>query len=258
MGLPLAKRHEGSSFKHRLFYDLWKRSLRLPFHTFLPMTVRHPERVPETGPLLIVANHQSFLDPPIVGTPLERHLDFIARSGLFADERFGRLIHTLNAIPIKEEGGDAAAMKEALRRLGAGRAVLLFPEGSRTFDGAIGPFKRGVAVLVKRARCPVLPVAVEGAFDAWPRTRRLPRLGARVAVMYGHPIPHDELIESGADAALARLRADIDRMRLELREILRAKTGGRYPAPGPGDHPISESAAPSVAADPAPAPTSAV
>src|SRR5690606_14453303 len=161
----------------------------------------------ETGPLLIVANHQSFLDPPIVGTPLERHLDFIARSGLFADERFGRLIHTLNAIPIKEEGGDAAAMKEALRRLGAGRAVLLLPE------------------------------AGEAAVGAGPRTRRLPRPGARVAVMYGHPIPHDELIESGADAALARLRADIDRMRLELRAILRAKTGGRYPAPGPGGHP---------------------
>ncbi len=193
--------------------------------------------VPLEGPLLIVANHQSYLDPPVIGTAIRtRQLDYIARSGLFDHQIVGRVIGRFNAIPIKEEGGDAAAIKEVLRRLEAGRAVLIFPEGTRTPDGAMRPFKRGVAVLVKRSRCPVLPVAIEGAFDAWPRDRKNPRLlGQRLAVMIGQPIAHEELMASGADAALNRLEREIEAMRMRLRQQLRSETSGRFPARGPGD-----------------------
>jgi 1-acyl-sn-glycerol-3-phosphate acyltransferase len=195
------------------------------------------ERVPISGPLLIVANHQSYLDPPLIGAAIRRrHLDFIARAGLFESPLLARIISTFNSIPIREEGGDAAAIKEVLRRLEAGRAVLIFPEGTRSPDGAMRPFKRGVAVLVKRARCPVLPVAVEGAFDAWPRDRGRPKFwGRRLAVCIGEPIPYSELMAQGGDAALARLEQEIDRMRLGLRERMRRETGGHFPAPGPGD-----------------------
>ena len=121
-----------------------------------------------------------------------------------------------------------------LRRLEGGRAVLIFPEGSRTTDGRVAPFKRGVAVLVKRSRCPVVPVALEGAYEAWPRSRRLPRwLGHRVAVMYGRPIPHDELMHGGADAALLRLHDEVEAMRLALRERLDRTS----PRPKPGNEP---------------------
>lgn len=201
--------------------------------------VFHPERVPVEGAVLVVANHQSYMDPPLIGMPVRRrHLDYVARIGLFESRWFGVFIGALNATPIRDQGSDVAAMKLILGRLAEGRAVVIFPEGSRTHDGAIHEFKRGAAVLLKRSRCPVIPVAVEGCFDAWPRSRRFPRLlGCRVAVLYGHPIDHDDLMAGGAEAAMARLHDQVERQRLRLRRLLRIRSAGRFPRRGPGDAP---------------------
>lgn len=209
-----------------------------PFH-------KGVEKVPARGAFLIVSNHQSFFDPPLVGGLITtRHTDFIARAGLFKFKPFGWLIAALNSIPVAGDGNDTAAMKEALRRLALGRCVILFPEGSRTPDGAMRPFKRGIALLVKRAKCPVMPAAIEGVYDAWPRRNARPYFfGKRIAVMYGDPIPHDDLMKDGPDAALRRLEVEIDRMRLILRAQLRERTGGTLPAPGPGDEPYDPDAA---------------
>lgn len=202
------------------------------------------ENIVHRGPVLIVANHQSYLDPPLIGTAFRpRHVHFVARLSLFDFRLFGRVIGFLNSIPIREESGDAAAIREILKRLEDGRPVLIFPEGNRSADGAMRPFKRGAALVVKRSKCPVLPAAVEGCFDTWSRFRPFPRLwGCPIYVMFGRPIPHDELMKDGADAALRRLEREIDAMRLELRERIRRQTRGAYPAPGPGDGPFVFSA----------------
>ncbi len=194
------------------------------------------ERVPRQGPVLLVANHQSFLDPPLVGMGIpSRHLNFIARGGLFSAKGFGWLITALNAVPIKENGSDTAAIRTALEQLAAGRAVLIFPEGSRSPDGAVHEFKRGAWLLMSRAKCPVVPVAIEGAFDAWPRGGR-PRLwGARVAVEFGEAMSHAELSRLGADEGLALLRGRVEAMRQDLRHELRCASGGAFPAAGVGD-----------------------
>ncbi len=116
--------------------------------------------------------------------------------------------------------------------------MILFPEGSRSPTGLQQPFKRGVALLLKRARCPVVPVAVEGCREALPRGAVVPRFWrARIAAMVGHPIPPDELLKNGPDAALRRLASEIESLRLELRSRLRASTNGRFPPPGPPDLP---------------------
>jgi 1-acyl-sn-glycerol-3-phosphate acyltransferase len=217
---------------------------RLLYTIFYRVRVRGLERVPRSGPLLLVCNHQSNLDPPAVGSTLRtRHIEFLAKVELFKGF-LGWLIRNLNSVPIKEEGGDAGAIKEILRRLGDGRAVLVFPEGTRSEDGAMHDFKRGVALLVKRARCPVQPLAVEGCFDAWPRGTAFPRLtGVRVGVSFGEPIAYDELMKDGAEAALTRLAREVDRLRLDLRAELRAATRGKYPLAGPGDAPIASAPA---------------
>ncbi|MCW5776158.1 MAG: 1-acyl-sn-glycerol-3-phosphate acyltransferase [Phycisphaeraceae bacterium] len=237
----LRARRPGTTLGNLFVYETMRRLLSLIIRVLYRPVVQEVGRVPLTGPVLLAANHQSFLDPPVIGFAVrERHLDYVARAGLFASPVFGGLIRALNAIPISEEGADAAAIREILRRLEAGRAVLIFPEGSRTADGAMHEFKRGVAVLVRRSSCPVMPVAIEGVYDTWPRSARWPRLfGCRVAVHYGEPIPHDELLQDGPDAALDRLRREIDSMRLNLRSELRRQTGGRFPLPGPGDESVS-------------------
>lgn len=198
----------------------------------------HSDRLPLTGPCLVVANHQSHLDPPLVAMcATRRQMHFVARIGLFKFKPFGWLIAELNSVPIREDsGGDVGAIREVLTRLGQGRMVLLFPEGSRSPDGAMHEFKGGVALLLKRAQCPVVPVAVEGCYDAFPRHSRFPRLlGQRIAVMVGEPIPPEELLTEGPREALERLRREIDSMRQVLRSRLRASTKGRLPAPGPAD-----------------------
>ncbi len=211
---------------------------------FLLVVLLRPRRygaegVPARGALLIVANHQSHLDPPLIGGFLTRRaLSFLAREGLFRPRWFGRMLQSFDAIPIREGGGDARAIRAVLERLREGGAVVVFPEGSRSRDGSMRAFRRGVALIVKRSACPVVPVAVEGCYDTWPRTRTWPRvLGCRVAVMYGPPIGHEELMAQGAEAGLARLERDIDAMRLVLRGRLREATRGRFPPPGPGDAP---------------------
>lgn len=195
------------------------------------------EHVPRTGPLLIVSSHQSHLDPPLVGVAVRhRHIVPLARVGLFKNRLFGALIRLYNAISLKQEESDTAAMRRAVAELNTGRAVLIFAEGARTPDGSIQPFKSGVWLLLKRAKCPVLPVAVEGAYDVWPRRRTYPRLfGGRVAVMVGEPIAYEELAAMDAREALAHVERRIEAMRLELRAHLRHVTRGRYPAPGAGD-----------------------
>lgn len=219
-----------------LYWSVWW--MLIPTLTLIYRLRRfHTERMPSEGAVLLAANHQSHLDPPTIATAVPgRAVHFLARSGLFRSRLFGWLIGSLNSVPIKEDSGDLGAIREIIARLETGVPVLVFPEGSRSPDGSVHEFKRGIALLLKRARCPVVPVAIEGAYDAFPRQRKWPRVwGCRLAVMIGEPIGPDELLKDGADAGLDRLRREIDTMRLELRSKLRAASGGRYPASGAGD-----------------------
>lgn len=230
----------------RALYHVMRVIVRALFRVLYRPIVIHDAEWPSGGALL-VANHQSHLDPPLIGSFAPRRINFVARAGLFRFRPFGWLIGALGSIPIREEGGDAGAMRATLGHLKSGAQILIFPEGTRSADGAIHEFKRGAALLVARSKCAVIPIAVEGCFDAWPRARTLPYLlGRRVAVRYGAPLAHDELMADGAEAALARLQREIDVMRLDLRARLRARTRGAYPAPGAGDR-AREGSAPPIA-----------
>lgn len=182
----------------------------------------HPERAPERGGLLVVANHQSHLDPPVVGVALRRrHIVPIARLGLFKNRVFGWLIGMLNSIPINEKEGDAVAIRKAIKELGKGRCILIFPEGSRSPDGRMQEFKRGAWLLISRSKCAVLPAGVEGPYDAWPRSRTLPRMWRqRAAVAFGEVVDHDRLVAMGADEGLAFLAARIEELRTEAGRVI--------------------------------------
>jgi 1-acyl-sn-glycerol-3-phosphate acyltransferase len=217
----LRARQPGATLGSLLFYKLCATAALLVLRTLFGLRVYQKHNVPATGGLIVAANHQSYLDPPAIGAPLlsRRHFDFIARSGLFTFKPFAWLISTLNSIPVKGDGNDTASIKEVLRRLDMGRAVIIFPEGGRTTDGELHEFKRGAALLVKRSRCPVLPAAVDGAFEAWPPTRKFPvPWRKRVRVIYGEPIPHDELMKDGPDAAMQRLEVEVGKLWATLKD----------------------------------------
>ena len=178
--------------------------------------------IPNSGGLLIIANHQSLLDPPLVGVGIRRrNMAAIAREGLFKHFPLGFLLRAVGCIPIKEDQGDAGAVRTAIEQLKRGRVVVIFPEGSRSTDGSMSEFKRGVWLLMSRSGVPVLPAAVEGCFHAWPRQRTFPHLfGQRVAVLYGAPIPFADLKALGSEQGLARLASDVETLRHELRRRL--------------------------------------
>lgn len=173
--------------------------------------------VPRTGPVLLVCNHQSYLDPIIVGLALHWRVFYaMARSTLFRSRAFGWLIRSLNAIPVERGQSDLSAMRASLEVLKAGHALVIFPEGTRTPDGAVGAFAPGTFLLVKRGAAPVVPVAIEGSFTAWPKGRAAPRPTGRITVRFGQPIPAAVLVERGPTAALHLLRQQIESMRLDL------------------------------------------
>jgi 1-acyl-sn-glycerol-3-phosphate acyltransferase len=145
------------------------------------------EHVPLDGPLLIVANHSSFLDPPLVGAMAPRPLTFLAKAELFAVPFLGWLIRHLGAYPVNREGADMAAFRTTQRALADRRAVLIFPEGTRGEEGVLRPAKPGAALLAVQSGAAVVPAYVSGSGRAWPRGRRLPR-PAKVVVTFGPPL----------------------------------------------------------------------
>ena len=200
-------RHPGSSLASLLFYDgfrLFAFTILRVFYRLRSIDVHH---VPRTGPVLLIANHQSYFDPPIVGSPIHhRHTDFLARGGLFKFKPFGWVITILHSTPIKQGAGDTGAMKATIAKLEQGKMVLVFPEGSRTDDGQLQEFQRGIALLLKRAPCQVVPVGIVGAFDAWPRSRTFPKIFTkRIIVCYGQAIDSKDLMSQGTDHAIQTL-----------------------------------------------------
>ncbi len=181
------------------------------------------ENVPRTGGVLLVANHQSFFDPPLIGGALTtRDTDFLARGGLFKFKPFAWLISTLNATPIKQGAGDTGAMKEVIKRLNEHKAVIVFPEGSRSDDGKVQPFERGISVLLKRAKCVVVPVGIAGVYEVWPRHKSCPRLFTRpVAIVYGEPIDTEVLLENGADQAIQEIQQRVEALVARAEELRR-------------------------------------
>jgi len=167
--------------------------------------------VPRAGGVLLVCNHQSYLDPVLATLALPRECHYMARDTLFRHPLFRRLIRSLNAFPIKRGAADLAAIKETLRRLKAGHLVVAFPEATRTTDGTLGPMHTGVILLARKAGVPIVPTMILGAFESWPRHARLPRPHP-VIVAYGPPMTPDLLERLDDEACLRRVRDCIQEM----------------------------------------------
>jgi 1-acyl-sn-glycerol-3-phosphate acyltransferase len=181
---------------------------------------RDPGRVPAAGPVLLVSNHSSVLDPPLIGGASSRQLSFLAKAELFRVPVFGALLRRLGARPLRRAGSDPAAMRTALRVLEEGGALLVFPEGTRGPEGVLRPAKAGAGMLAVVSGASVVPVYVSGSGRAWPKGARLPR-PTRVTVAFGEPLRFDA--KRGGDrreqyeaagrammAAIARLKDHVE------------------------------------------------
>ncbi|MDD5064705.1 MAG: (d)CMP kinase [Phycisphaerae bacterium] len=205
---------------YRLPKMLWPRFARLLCKifckTFFRLQPQDRENVPDYGPLVLICNHQSFLDPLFCGIFIKRPLYFLARDTLFRG-LFGKLLVSIQTIPVKRGEADLAAMRNVIDKLKAGHGVCLFPEATRTSDGKITAFKPGFGLLCRRGNASVVPVLIDGAFEAWPRHKKLFTPGRSIAVQYGKCIPSAEVKKMDDREMAERLTEALRKMQSDCR-----------------------------------------
>lgn len=172
------------------------------------------ERIPLKGPFILVANHQSILDPIIVQVHCPRPLHTLTKSTQFNKRPFGWLLPRINALPTRRYRVDPQVVRMMLSRLEAGRGVGIYPEGERSWDARLQPFRRGTIRVLLKAGVPVVPCGVVGSYDVWPRWSRRPRRH-RVRLEFGEPIRWPAMDDRAAREAFLPEATTTLRRRLE-------------------------------------------
>lgn len=219
---------------HPLHRNLHWRSFQWLMQVFSCFWLRYRaagmERLPPGGALLLI-NHQSHLDPLMVGLPLDRPVSFLARDSLFRVPVVGWMLRNTYVIPINRNAASTSSLREAIRRVEHGFLVGIFPEGTRSVDGAVGELKPGFLALMRRANVPVHPVGIAGALQAFPRGSCWIR-PARVRVVFGEAFDPNLLQQFGRDRE-AELLAYVRERLLECQVAADAwrQQGGRMCSP---------------------------
>jgi 1-acyl-sn-glycerol-3-phosphate acyltransferase len=206
--LPANTSHNAASRDRSIVAVIWYRFVQCVvsvfFSAFFGLRATGRRNLPKSGSALLVSNHLSHLDSFVLGILLPRPLNYVARSTLFVPG-LGGFIRSVGGFPIQREGLGASGMKETLRRLRAGGIVILFPEGTRTHDGELGEIKAGISLLATRAKVPVVPAAIAGTFESWPRSRSFPA-SHPLRVHFGPPIYPADVVGLDAETVTQLIR----------------------------------------------------
>lgn len=170
-----------------IVYNIFHNLAKLFARVFFSMRVVHPERMVESGPLIIAVNHSSFFDPPLAGICSRRGVFYLARKTLLKWPFFGPLFPAMNVIPVERDGNDMSALREVIKKIKEGNAVLLFPEGTRSLDGNLQPARAGIGLVIAKTGAPVLPMRILGAHEAFPKNAKGLR-SSQITVVIGEPI----------------------------------------------------------------------
>lgn len=174
-----------------MIYFIAKKILKLLFKIFFRLEITGAENCPGSGALIVASNHASFLDPIIAGLAAPRALNFMARDSLFRNKIFGGILTSVNAFPLRREGADLGAMRLAIDKLCQGKAVLIFPEGTRSKDGNLGAPKAGIGLLAAMSGANILPCYIKGSIGVLPRRAVFPRF-KKISVCIGKPVKFDK------------------------------------------------------------------
>jgi len=198
-------------------YAIARVLLRAFFRLFNRWEVSGREVVPPEGGVLLVANHTSYADPPIIGTASPRPVNFMAKAELFSIPALGWLIRRTHAFPVRRGASDRAALRKAVRLLREGRVLLVFPEGTRSPDGRLQPAEQGAAFIALSAEAQVVPVAIAGGDRLLPPHSPIIR-PAKLRVRFGPPVDLSHL--RGQRLTRDVLQQASDQMMAALRELL--------------------------------------
>jgi len=177
------------------------------------------ENIPAAGPFLLIANHQSAMDPMLIQSLCPRPMHAMAKSTQFRVPVIGSIITHCYGYPVRRFQVDPQAARITLRRLAQGHPVAIYIEGERTWDGNIQSPKKGTVRLALKAGAPILPCAIAGAYDVWPRWARTPQ-GGRICISYGKTfsLPHldkrperEAYLQQATDTIMIAIKNELDR-----------------------------------------------
>lgn len=180
------------------FYGFFHYGIAVAYDAWFRGEVVGTENIPVTGPFLIASNHASHLDPPLVGCQIARQMRFFARKTLWNSRIFAWWLDRVETIPVDREGGDVGAIRRVIQALSEDRAVVLFPEGTRSPDGNLQKPKPGVGLIACKTGVPVVPCRVYGSYEAFGKGSAVPHFGTPVTIVYGAPIPASDYDDPSA------------------------------------------------------------
>jgi 1-acyl-sn-glycerol-3-phosphate acyltransferase len=198
------------------------------------------DAIPRDGPVIVASNHASNLDAVVLASTLMpklgRRLQWLGKKELFAWPIVGWIAANGGVHPVDRGTADIEAFRLAKRILDEGHALFVFPEGTRSRDGSLGEGRDGVAVLALRSGAPIVPIAIAGSYDVWPRGQKLPHPGGHVTVRVGTPFRLAEELPEGTDRKAAKgLATDVIMRRIAA--LLPAAQRGPYGDIRPPDAP---------------------
>lgn len=172
-----------------MLYESAKFLVKCYYKLRFKITVIGEDRVPSSGPVMLVSNHISDFDPPLIGLALKRQLSFFAKSELFELPVIGKIFPSLNAIPVSRGKSDRAALKTSINALKEDRCLLIFPEGSRNKEDVkkLQPLQQGASFIASKSEAPIVPVIIKGEYNR--------KKG--VTIVFGKPIDTKEFLEAG-------------------------------------------------------------
>jgi 1-acyl-sn-glycerol-3-phosphate acyltransferase len=195
-----------------LFYTFTQKTLALLFKLCYHHRVIIEDKTAFSKGAIIAANHLSFLDPPLIAASSPTQIAFFAKKALFKNPFLSFLIRRLNAHPVGG-GSELTSLKIACDLLEQGHKILIFPEGTRSEDGTLKPFKRGIAMLAERTGAPIIPTYIGGTFGIWPKDRMLPCfLNKETLCVFGKPIYPEQFTENEDPGIVLRVEEEIRRL----------------------------------------------